>query len=192
MTRSDNSPGSGVPIVSGWRRSPSTSQVTPARISSMVKHRENRGKVHRNDRRRARIAIGRLPTAQPVAGAARRALVQIVSLRITVAGGPSFVCTYQGSDTSVHANHGMQDTALAAREERRGSERPSYLSISLRQDVWNRRAAARLLAARQPGCGQPSRRVLWNDPASGVMRHSDAGYPRRSPAHGNTASIYPW
>jgi urocanate hydratase len=29
-------------------------------------------------------------------------------------------------------------------------------------------------------------RVLWNDPATGVMRHADAGYERRSPARGST------
>jgi urocanate hydratase len=30
-------------------------------------------------------------------------------------------------------------------------------------------------------------RVLWNDPASGVMRHADAGYRRRSTLHTRTS-----
>jgi urocanate hydratase len=34
-----------------------------------------------------------------------------------------------------------------------------------------------IVADGTPEAGKRLARVLWNDPASGVMRHADAGYP---------------
>ena len=33
-----------------------------------------------------------------------------------------------------------------------------------------------IVARRNAGSSAPIERVLWNDPATGVMRHADAGY----------------
>ncbi len=41
---------------------------------------------------------------------------------------------------------------------------------------FSQHAGIAIVADGTPEAGETLRRVLWNDPATGVMRHADAGY----------------
>jgi hypothetical protein len=67
----------------------------------------------------------------------------------------------------------MRSLIVRLREQGEG-EQAKDLSLSAIRDT--RRRVAAILADGTADAARRLKRVLWNDPATGVMRHADAGY----------------